>query len=790
MRQCANCSNPENRYKIDTGKDVTIAIAGNPNCGKTTLFNGLTGGNQQVGNWPGVTVEKKEGPFSLEGKKGTIIDLPGIYSLIPDSEDERAARSFLSSEAYDLVVNVLDASNIERNVYLTTQLTEMSVPMVVVINKTDIARKNGLTINIERLSDELGLPVYSISANDPKDIARFKTELQRLISEGVEPAKNIVQYPDSVKTFLETTGLPERVTLGCAQVNGKGVAVSLLERDEIILGLLEKEMPDFFARITDQVHKFRDTLPEDPDIMVAKARYAAIEKITSCITQEKVSGKRHVNPDNIILHKFWGVPIFFGIMLLVFLVTMSLGGAFIDFFDILFGAVFVGGSELLLNWLSAPAWLITFISGGVGGSIQTIATFIPIIFFMFLMLGILEESGYMARAAFVMDKFMRIIGLPGKAFVPLLVGFGCSVPAIMATRTLESRRDRFLTIFMIPFMSCGARLPVYALITAAFFSRFAGITVFSIYMAGIILAVITGLIMKKTMFKGSFSPFIIEIPAYTMPSPKKAMRYASMQLKFFVFRAGKIILFAVVILTLLGSIGVDGSFGNENSEKSVLSAIGKSITPVFTPMGIEKENWPATVGLFTGIFAKEAIIGTLNSLYSSDVEISVNETGAVDESSSFPTLVKEAFHAFVVLGQNLVHLGESIIDPLGFGMVSGDEQEVSEAVEAESETFAGLRRNFSPAAAYAYMLFVLIYFPCVAALGAAFREAGKFYGSLLALYLTVMAWIVSVLFYQIAEGHSPVWIGIAILAFGALFLSLAVLGRRNSDNKIQADAYL
>lgn len=189
MRQCANCSNPENRYKIDTGKDVTIAIAGNPNCGKTTLFNGLTGGNQQVGNWPGVTVEKKEGPFSLEGKKGTIIDLPGIYSLIPDSEDERAARSFLSSEAYDLVVNVLDASNIERNVYLTTQLTEMSVPMVVVINKTDIARKNGLTINIERLSDELGLPVYSISANDPKDIARFKTELQRLISEGVEPAK-------------------------------------------------------------------------------------------------------------------------------------------------------------------------------------------------------------------------------------------------------------------------------------------------------------------------------------------------------------------------------------------------------------------------------------------------------------------------------------------------------------------------------------------------------------------------------------------------------------------------
>lgn len=802
MKSCGNCKTGQPVKKRGAGRNekvqgqggnFTIAIAGNPNCGKTTLFNALTGGDQRVGNWPGVTVERVEGTLSLGSRKGNLIDLPGIYTLVPDSEDERVARTFLACEHYDLVINVVDASNLERNLFLTMQLAELGVPMILAVNKCDLASKNGIKIDADKLSGKLGgIQVYTISANNPEDAVGMARQLEKVITDPYSHIPGpVISYPGEIDTFLADAAVPERVTFSGASLGGRGIAISYLEKDDIIISALEDYDRFLLDRLAAAKGKLIARTGEDIDILIAKARYAAITNIDTCILQgREKGGRKRFSIDSLVLHKVWGVPIFFAVMFLVFMVTMSVGGAFIDFFDIFFGAVFVSGTGWFLTLLHAPDWLVTFLAGGVGGSIQTISTFIPVIFCMFLMLGILEESGYMARAAFVMDKFMRVIGLPGKAFVPLLVGFGCSVPAIMATRTLENRRDRFLTIFMIPFMSCGARLPVYALFAAVFFSSHTGVAVFSIYLSGIILALCTGLVMKNTLFTGSFSPFIIEIPSYTIPSPGKAVRYAGTQLKFFIVRAGKVILIAVVILTLLGSLGTDGSFGNDNTENSVLSVIGKNITPVFNPMGISNENWPATVGLFTGIFAKETIIGTLNSLYAGSAALEQETAAGNEEPVRLGDIAREAWSAFTVLGQNLVSLGTAVIDPLNLGIVSSDEETVSEAVEAGSSTFAGLRENFTPASAYAYMLFVLIYFPCVAALGAAFREAGVFYGSILSVYLTVLAWIVSVLFYQIAEGHSLAWAGTAAGAFVLLFASLKVIGYREKGKKIQAGAYL
>jgi ferrous iron transport protein B len=758
----------------------SIAIAGNPNCGKTTIFNALTGSDQRVGNWPGVTVEKKSGKFTFPHVSGEVIDLPGIYSLSPDSEDEIVARRFLASAEYDVVINVIDASNLVRNLYLTTQLREMDIPMIIVINKQDLAAKHGLNIDAEKMSKGLGAPVISISAVDEHDIARLKKELSRyLVQDTLINTPFSVSYGEAIERFI-ASGLVSNDALGAlGRMGQRSASIALLEDDPIVIEMICSRgvSKDEILQRREEVYK---AVGDDLDIILAERRYAAIDALEHTASSD-TSGKKGFDLDRIVMHRYLGVPVFFAMMYLVFMVTITLGGAFIDFFDILFGALFVDGFGALLSLIQAPEWVITFLAGGVGGGIQTIATFIPIIFFMFLMLGILEDSGYMARAAFVMDRFMRFVGLPGKAFVPMLVGFGCTVPAIMATRTLDSRRDRFLAIFMVPFMSCGARLPVYALFAAAFFSTHAGLVVFSIYMAGILLSIMTGMILKRTLFKGEFSPFIMELPEYHIPKLRKVMKYSWDRLTLFMFRAGKVIIVVVCVLTLLGSFGTDGSFGNEDSQNSVLAAIGKTITPIFGPMGITEENWPATVGLFTGIFAKEAVVGTLNSLY-------LASDGGVEEDTEPFSLSGEILAAFSSIGENLAGIAGGLADPLGFGILGAEEQETAEEVGADSQLFGILRAMFTPAAAYAYLLFILIYFPCVAALGAVFREAGRFYGILLASYLTILAWVVSVFVYQIAEGHSPLWITVSVGISALIYLSLILLGKR--EDKMEAALFL
>jgi ferrous iron transport protein B len=746
-----------------------IAVAGNPNSGKTTLFNGLTGSTQRVGNWPGVTVEKKEGTVRLQGQEFVLVDLPGIYSLTAQSEDERVSRDYLLSGQAELVVNILDATNLERNLYLTTQLLEMGIPVLAVVNMMDLAETQGVAIDLAQLEKRLGCPVAGISATQKQGLDRAKEAIFNAWQHKKQPDK-AVRYTPELEAILTEWEPKLRAVAAQMKVPARWVGIKVLESDSWITAKVTGQADGLTAAVIQAVLQELMAKTGDPvGVLVADSRYDFIGRVTDYAINRKVGGESWSDRiDRVVMHRFLGIPLFLGIMYLIFWATMNIGGAFIDFFEILFGTIFVDGlGALLTNW-SVPRWLITIIAGGIGAGIQTLATFIPVIFMMFLMLSLLEDSGYMARAAFVMDRFMRWIGLPGKSFVPMLVGFGCSVPAIMATRTLENKRDRYLTIFMTPFMSCGARLPVYALFGAAFFGAGAGNMVFSIYLAGIVLAILTGLLLKKTLFKGEASHFVMELPPYHAPRLGNIFAYTWSRLKIFMFRT-KIIVIMVAILSFLNSVGMDGSFGNEDSPNSVLAQIGKTITPIFEPMGVEPRNWPATVGIFTGIFAKEAVVGTLNSLYS-QIDTAA---GAVDEAAdekggfNFWAGVKEAAASVPAA---LSGVWDKLRDPLGLGVVSEDQAAVAEEVGADQKVYTAMQRYFTkgPLQAYAYLLFILIYMPCIAALGAVLREMGPKFGWLAMAYLTVLAWVTATLFYQITVGHQALWIGVALVILAAI----------------------
>lgn len=754
---------------------ASIAVVGNPNCGKTTLFNGLTGSTQHIGNWPGVTVEKKIGTL-LGTDSVEVVDLPGIYSLNAVSEDEFVARNYMLSGRTDLVVNIADASNLERNLFLTLTLIEMKKPIILVLNMMDIAARRGIRINTAELSKSLGIPVFAINALDSVDVRDIRRAIKEVLNDRNEPESGVV-YPESVEQVIEDWS--ER--LGD---NPRFTSLLLLEEDEettkrtISEGLINGE------EIMSALKKIEETDGDTPDIVIAETKFKYITALAKNGTKRRKSGEAFSEKiDRVVLNKWLGVPVFLAVIYLLFWVVTQIGGAFIDFFDILFGAVFVDGFGLLLQRIGAPDWLTVLLANGVGGGIQTVATFVPIIFTMFFMLSLLEDSGYMARASYVMDRFMRMVGLPGKAFVPMLVGFGCTVPAIMATRTLENKKDRYLTVFMSPFMSCGARLPVYALFGAAFFGRQAGIMVVSLYLFGILLAVVTGLMLKNTLFKGEAAHFAMELPPYHPPRIGTIMTRTWSRLKDFVIRAGQVIVIAVLVLSFLNSMGTDGSFGNEDGQRSVLSGISRTITPVFTPMGIDEENWPATVGLITGIFAKEAIVGTMNSLYG-QIAASENDDGTMSETGGF-SLLESIGEAFQSIPEALSGIFGALADPLGAGVIGEDQEVIAEQIGADESTFTALRNSFSNdwARAYAYLLFVLVYFPCVAAMGAMIREIGPKFGILALVYLTILAWSVATLFFQIARGHNLWLMGLAVglvLVFIPIFNLIA--GRTNLNH--------
>lgn len=696
-----------------------IAIAGVPNSGKTTLFNALTGARQKVGNWPGVTVEKIEGTFSLSGTKVELVDLPGTYNLSPDTEDQKVAERVIRSGEYDMIVNVVDATNLSRNLFLTMDLKERTDQIVILLNMLDVAESEGIDVDVEKLSKELGVPVIPVIAVDKKSV----TEAVKALA-------------------VESQNLPEH-----------------------------------------------DSHPTRQEVMDTVEKYNHIDTIYSKVLKEKKDRSQNFTNrvDNIVMNKFAAIPVFLVSMFLTFWFAIGLGSVFIDFFDIMAGLIFIDMPAEALSAVGAPEW-VSVTLGGIGAGIQTVATFVPVVFFMFLALAILEDFGYMARVAVVADRFMRKIGLPGSAFIPMVVGFGCTVPAVMAARTLTSKRDRFMTIFMAPFMSCGARLPVYALFCVALFGSYSGLAVFLIYLSGLAMAIFTGFLLKNTLFKGASSHFVMDLPLYHVPKVGAVFKSAWLRMKGFVKRAGVIVVTAVFVLSMLNSVGIDNgqlTFGNEDSQNSVLSIAGKSISPVFKPMGIQEENWPASVALFTGLFAKEAIVGTVNSLYASmdeaaaapEAEAGAEEEGGLDISGA----VNEAFGT---VWDGLAGVVTSV-DLLGIGLISEDSATVSEEIGADASVYKHLAANFTVYSAFAYLLFVLMYFPCLAVIGATRQEMGGFYSGVMAMYCTALGWSVATLFYQIAEGRNPVYAGIAIAILAGIYATLKYLGNKEVENEPQ-----
>ena len=758
----------------------TVGVVGNPNCGKSTLFNALTGGSQHVGNWPGVTVEKKTGEYRFNDQLIQVVDLPGTYSLESSDDqvslDEKVARDYVASGNADLIINIVDASNIERNLYLSSQLLEMRVPMILALNMMDIVKQRGIKIDIAFISQALGCPVVAISAASKNGITNLKEVINQAALNKPIPTATI-QYSSALEQAINELSASLKLTPNHHSCDLRWLAIRLLEGDTLANQIAN---PVILPLVSELQNKVEVESKDEIDILAADARYGFVNHLTqAAVCRLTDVGRRTTDKiDRIVLNRFLGIPVFLLVMYAMFMFTINMGSAFIDFFDQAVGALLVDGLGEQLTKLNLPEWLVVLVANGAGGGVQVVATFIPIVGFLFLFLSALEDSGYMARAAFVMDRFMRMIGLPGKSFVPMIVGFGCNVPAIMATRTLESRRDRILTNLMNPFMSCGARLPVYALFAAAFFPTGGQNMVFGLYILGIAVAVLTGLIMRHTLFKGESMPFIMELPTYHLPTLRGVLTRTWDRLRSFLFNAGKVIVPMVLVLNFLNALGTDGTLGHENSNKSVLSEIGKSLTPLFKPMGIENDNWPATVGIFTGVLAKEAVVGTLDSLYG-QMGAEVGQSPDTPAFSLSATLVD----ACKTIPENLQKLANNILDPLGLNIAN-----VDDIKEVQTATFAAMQHSFDgKAGAFAYLLFILLYAPCVTATAAIFRETNLNWTVFVVLWTTGIAYITAVVFYQVMTysqhpEYSLAWITGLMLAFVSVLFGLWLLGRNTRTN--------
>ncbi|QSX38459.1 Fe(2+) transporter permease subunit FeoB [Shewanella sedimentimangrovi] len=752
-------------------KQFHCVTVGNPNAGKSTLFNALTGANQQVGNWAGVTVEKKTGHFSLHGADVYLTDLPGIYDILPAGKncdcslDEQIAQQYLAEQHMDGIINLIDATNIERHLYLTVQLRELGIPMVVVVNKIDVAIKRGVRIDTAQMAKELGCPVVSVCAREAADVAKVQAQVVDLLEGKVSEAPLVLDYDTDIETAVGNL-------LHSDAALSRGRALAMLGNG---LGCGACKNSHFEA----EVSRCSDSLNArgmDIELMVATTRFNFVERVYRSAVANDEAPTLSDRLDNWVLHPWSGVPVFLLVMYLMFMFAINIGSAFIDFFDISAGALFVDHFGAWLTNIGAPSWVVTLLAGGVGQGIQTVATFIPVICALFLALSVLEGSGYMARAAFVVDGLMRRIGLPGKAFVPMIVGFGCSVPAIMATRTLGSERERIVTGMMAPFMSCGARLPVYALFAAAFFPETGQDLVFLLYLVGILAAIGTGLLLRSTLLPGTSSAVVMELPSYEMPKFKAVMARTTKRTKSFILGAGKTIVMVVTLLNFINAIGVDGSFGHENTDQSLLSLASKKVTPLFTPMGIEQDNWPATVGIITGLFAKEAVVGTLNSLYSD---------GAASGADLKP--LSESFdEALATIPVNLFGIAPD--DPLSMSV--GQVSDINVAAEEqgiERSTFAALQSGFSgQLAAFAYLVFILLYTPCVAAMGALVNEFGKGWAGFAGTWTFALAYGSATLVYQLGNfsAHplqSGAWLVVIVGALLGFFIWLKQKGRKTQQ---------
>lgn len=599
-----------------------LALAGNQNSGKTTLFNRLTGSNQHVGNFPGVTVEKKEG-FVKNHKEAVLVDLPGIYSLSPYTSEEVVTRDFILEEGPRVIINIIDATNIERNLYLTLQLMELQIPMVIALNMMDEVRASGGSINVAELSKRLGMPVIPISAAKNEGItelidvviqrAESPRELPRLDFCHGEVHKAIHSIAHIIEDQAQRAGYPLRFA-ATKMVEGDGPTMEALH--------LTENQRDIIGHVTSEME---EVLGTDREAALADMRYSYIEGLCAdCVKKHRETNEqiRSERIDRVLTHRVFAIPIFFGMMLLIFWLTFDVIGGRLQ--GLLEGLIDQGAGLLgeALAAADVSAWMRSLLLDGVCAGVGSVLSFLPLIVLLFFFLSLLEDSGYMARVAFVMDKLLRRLGLSGRSFVPMLIGFGCSVPAIMSTRTLSSDRDRKMTILLTPFMSCSAKLPIYGMITAAFFPRHGGLVMISLYLLGILTAVLSALLLKGTAFKGKPVPFVMELPAYRVPSPKSVGLHMWEKAKDFLKKAFTIIFLASIVIWFLQSFDWHFNLVSDSSQ-SILAGLGSLIAPVFAPLGFS--DWRASTALITGITAKETVVSTLTVLTgaSGDAQLSM-----------------------------------------------------------------------------------------------------------------------------------------------------------------------
>lgn len=620
-------------------------------------------------------------------------------------QDLTVSQQFIQQNDIDCLINVVDINQLSRQLYLTTQLLELDIPMIVVLNKTD--RQKYPTVDVNKLSEELGCPVIALSAQNKSALTQVEQKLLSCVS------------PIQFATLLTQKKIE---TENRSAIQG---------RQDYVSDILSR------VSITDSGARFSDSL------------------------------------DDFVLHPITGIPVFLGMMYLLFMFAINVGSAFINFFDILSNTLFVSYPLYLLEPLGLPQWLLTIVEG-VGSGMQTVATFIPVIACLFIGLSLLENSGYLARAAFVVDSLMQKIGLPGKAFVPLIVGFGCTVPAVMSARVLDSERERITTIMMAPFMSCGARLPVYALFAAAFFPESGQNLVFLLYLIGIAAAIFTGFLLKKTVLSGTSSLNIMELPPYEVPKIGVISKRVWQRTYGFVTGAGKTIVIVVTLLNFLNSIGTDGSFGHQDSEQSILSQSAQVVMPILAPMGIQEENWQAGVGIITGIFAKEVLVATFNSLYSP------SDDNAVQAQ---PSLMESWQEATESIKEDL--LGIAPDDPLGIdvGDLSNLETVALEQ-NVELSTYQIMQAAFvGQLGAFSYLLFILLYTPCVAAMGAIKSEVGSRWAGFAALWSFLLAYLMATLCFQIgnffaAPLMASSYIVVVLLCFVGVYFWLKYQGSK------------
>ena len=698
--------------------EIKIALAGNPNCGKTTLFNALTGSSQYVGNWPGVTVEKKEG--RLKGNKDVVIqDLPGIYSLSPYTLEEVVARGYLVNEKPDAILNIVDGTNIERNLYLTTQLIELGIPVVVAVNMIDLVRKNGDKIDLKKLGEALGCDVVEMSA--------LKNE------GGMEAAQRCVRAAQSAKGKAEEelphvfTGSVEHAIAHIEESiagkvdarNLRWYAIKVFERDEKVLAELELDS-SLKKHLEEHIQDCEKELDDDAESIITNQRYAYINKVVEKAVKKKAalhSLSTSDKIDKIVTNRILALPIFALVMVVVYWIAMGPFGTFLTDWtnDVLGGAWMTEGSRSLLTSWGTADWLTGLVSDGIVAGVGAVLGFVPQMLVLFLMLSILEDIGYMARVAFIMDRIFRKFGLSGKSFIPMLIGSGCGVPGVMASRTIENERDRRMTIMTTTFVPCGAKMPIVGLFAGALFGGSGWVAV-SAYFIGIAAIILSGIILKKTkMFAGDPAPFVMELPAYHVPAVGNVLRATWERGWSFIKRAGTIILASSVILWFLQGFGfVDGQFGMvEDNNSSILAAIGSAICIIFAPLGFG--DWQSTVAVFTGLIAKENVVSTFGVLF-------------------------------------------------GVG---------SEVAEDDPSLWTAVAAHYTPLAAYSFMIFNLLCAPCFAAMGAIKREMNNWKWTLGAIgYMCGLAYVVSFIVYQIGSlfvgGGFGVGTVIAILAVIAI----------------------